>query len=259
MRYSPLEIAVMQALTWDLRDVAPDLAGQFEESLPGSRRNTGFGMFTEMIASPRRPAPHDTPTGSFGTVHAMVGDLPGSMAFKVVLRDGVLLGMEGEAFDMETDDIDFATTSFHTVFTVNDQGTSIAFKPEVLLGRSPLLDLQTWDDQTAGSEYGEPSLVNVGAVQRVQDAARRPMAAVSETQKTTLPKLDEAQTTLFIGLCVAIIVLALLIWWLSHLPLAVVAIGAFWVCRMLWNPRALTRISQLFARLQTEFDANQKR
>jgi hypothetical protein len=30
----------MQALGWDLRDIAPDLAGQFEESLPGVRRNT---------------------------------------------------------------------------------------------------------------------------------------------------------------------------------------------------------------------------
>ncbi|NBW08166.1 MAG: hypothetical protein EBR82_09085 [Caulobacteraceae bacterium] len=170
MSFTPLEEAVIQALGWDLRDVAPDLAGQFEDSLPGARRNTGAGLYTEMIVDPHRPPPKHTPSGSFGTVHAMVGDLPGSMAFKVRLREGVLMGLEGDAFDMDTSAIDFRTTPFDRVFTVDSQGRSIAFDPAVLLKPSPLLDLQTWDDPERGAVV-EPQLVNVGALQRVQDVA----------------------------------------------------------------------------------------
>ncbi|QTC91593.1 hypothetical protein [Brevundimonas goettingensis] len=137
MPFTPLEQAVIQALGWDLRDIAPDLAGQFEESLPGARRNTGAGLYTEMIVDPHRPPPKRTPSGSFGTVHAMVGDLPGSMAFKARLREGVLMGLEGDAFDMDTSAIDFRTTPFDRVFTVDDQGRSIAFDPAILRNPAP--------------------------------------------------------------------------------------------------------------------------
>lgn len=194
MPYTPLEQAVIQALGWDLRGVAPDLAGQFEESLPGVRRNTGAGLYTEMIVDPHRPAPKHTPTGSFGTVHAMVGDLPGSMAFKVRLRDGVLLGLEGDAFDMDTSAIDFRTTPFDRVFTVDDQGRSIAFDPAVLFKPSPLLDLQTWQTPDANPEPEvPPPLVNVGALQRVQDPPRDRSGA-SDFPK--LPDLTPAQMRL---------------------------------------------------------------
>jgi len=40
---TPLERAVLDALAWELRDTAPDLAGQVEDSLPDLRRNTGAG------------------------------------------------------------------------------------------------------------------------------------------------------------------------------------------------------------------------
>ena len=62
-RFTPLESDILDALAWDLRDVAPDLAGQFAESLPGSRRNTGTGLFTELIVDRYRPSPLTSPTG----------------------------------------------------------------------------------------------------------------------------------------------------------------------------------------------------
>lgn len=186
MSFTPLEQAVIQALGWDLRDVAPDLAGQFEDSLPGARRNTGAGLYTEMIVDPHRPPPKRTPSGAFGTVHAMVGDLPGSMAFKVHLREGVLMGLEGDAFDMDTSAIDFRTTPFDRVFTVDDQGRSIAFDPAVLFKPSPLLDLQTWQAPEADAEPDlPPPLVNVGALQRVQDPPR------GHSRAADLPKLPD--------------------------------------------------------------------
>lgn len=49
-RFTPLESDILEALAWDLERIAPDLAGRFAESLPGSRRNTGSGLFTELIA-----------------------------------------------------------------------------------------------------------------------------------------------------------------------------------------------------------------
>ncbi len=252
MPYTPLEIAVMRALAWDLRDVVPDLAGQFEESLPGARRNTGHGSYTEMIVSPRRPAPRLTPSGVFGTVHAMVGDLPGSMAFKVRLREGVLLNLEGEAFDMETDQIDFATTSFHTVFTVDGQGKSIRFDPAAVMKPSPLLDLHTWvDPERSNPEHLDPPLVNVGPLQRLQDTGREDRSPFAKVGKTPLPKLDEAQTSLFIGICVMVAGIAILLWFLTDLPGVFLIVGAFWLCQSLRHPKALDPIARALASLQT--------
>ena len=106
--------------------------------------------------------------------------------------------------------------------------------------------------------YEDPPLVNVGALQRVQDAAKpsqRPMAALA---KAELPKLGESQTSLFIGLCTAIIALALLAWWIFKLPLPVAAVLAFWLCRVFRNPKALAWASRTLARLQVAIDAGVK-
>ena len=54
-RFTKLEREIMAAMAHDLRRTAPDLAGQFEESLPGTRRNTKSGLFSEIIVSSRRP------------------------------------------------------------------------------------------------------------------------------------------------------------------------------------------------------------
>lgn len=56
VRFSRLEREVMAALTWELRSEAPDLAGQFEEALPGHRRNTGDGFQHEIIVDRKRPS-----------------------------------------------------------------------------------------------------------------------------------------------------------------------------------------------------------
>ena len=95
-RYTHLEQAVMAALAHDLRDSVPDLAGQFEESRPSQRRNSGFGLFTETIVDRNRPSPASGPTGDLGSVHAMVGALSDPIAFKARMRNGVLLGLMGD-------------------------------------------------------------------------------------------------------------------------------------------------------------------
>lgn len=129
-RYTRLESAVMAALAHDLRGQVPDLAGQFEESRPSQRRNSGFGLFTEMIVDRARPTPASGPTGDLGTVHAMVGSLPDPIAFKARVRHGVLLGLFGDSYGQDTRAIDFATVPFRQVFTVDAHGRSIAFEPD---------------------------------------------------------------------------------------------------------------------------------
>jgi hypothetical protein len=179
-RFTPLESDILDALAWDLRDIAPDLAGQFAEALPGSRRNTGSGLFTELIVDRYRPSPLTTPTGRFGTVHAMVGDLPDPVAFQAELREGRLLALHGDAYGQDTRAIDFARVSFDQVFTLDDQGESIAFDPAALMPPSPLLDLHRHTDHEPPPP-ARPPLITIGPMARVDDqrAARQLISAIS--------------------------------------------------------------------------------
>jgi hypothetical protein len=179
-RFTPLESDILDALAWDLRDIAPDLAGQFAESLPGSRRNTGSGLFTELIVDRSRPPPMTTPTGRFGTVHAMVGDLPDPIAFQVELRQGRLLALHGDAYGQDTRAIDFARVPFDQVFTLDDHGESVAFDPEALTAPDPLLDLhQPADPETLPP--ANPPLITIGPMTRVdsQQEARQLIGMIS--------------------------------------------------------------------------------
>lgn len=166
-RFTPLETAVLDALAWELRDLAPDLAGQFAESLPGQRRNTGSGLLTELIVDRTRPEPMTTPTGRFGTTHAMVGDLPDPVAFQVELRAGRLLYLFGDAYGQDTRDIDFATVPFDQVFTIDAAGESVAFDPVALMPPSPLLDLHRYPEPEPVTP--DRPLVNAGPLQRLQE------------------------------------------------------------------------------------------
>lgn len=179
-RFTPLESDILDALAWDLRDIAPDLAGQFAESLPGSRRNTGSGLFTELIVDRYRPSPLTTPTGRFGTVHAMVGDLPDPVAFQIELREGRLLALHGDAYGQDTRAIDFARVPYDQVFTLDDQGESIAFDPAALMPPSPLLDLHQHTDHEPPPP-ARPPLISIGPMTRVDDqqAARQLISAIS--------------------------------------------------------------------------------
>lgn len=190
-RYTRLETAVMQALAWDLREVVPDLAGQFEDSLPGVRRNTGTGLSTEMIVSAHRPPSGEAATGAFGSAHAMVGGLTDPVAFRAVLRQGRLLSLEGDSYGQDTSALDFAVVPFDQVFTIDEAGESVAFDPADHMTPSPLLDLQTWIDP-APEPPAPPRLVNVGALRRVQEIGAPP-----PSPRTTPQPYDALMESLF--------------------------------------------------------------
>src|SRR5690606_24300532 len=113
----------MEALARELRGQVPDLAAQFAASRLTVRRNSGFGVFTEMLApADRRPA---GPSGDLGRVHVVIPGLADPLAFRVRLRDGRLMGLLGDSYGQDTRAIDFAATRFTQVFTIDDHGRSI--------------------------------------------------------------------------------------------------------------------------------------
>ena len=251
-RFTRLEREVMAAMAHDLRDIAPDLSGQFEESLPGTRRNTGSGLFSEIIVSSRRPLSAERATGVFGTVHAMVGDLPDPVAFQAELREGRLLALHGDAYGQDTRDIDFGSVPFEQVFTLNDQGESVAFDPTALMRPSPLLALHQHNEHDP-ERPDEFLLVNQGPLQRLQDD--RPAALVRGPPLGESAAEDdrEATTSLLIGIWVLAAIVALLVVVFARASFFLVVIGAFWLGALLRKPMvkaALARAARGMGRFE---------
>ena len=227
----------MAALAYELRHIAPDLDGQFEESLPGTRRNTGSGLFSEIIVSSRRPLSDERETGRFGTVHAMVGDLPDPIAFQVELRNGRLLALHGDAYGQATRDIDFAQVPFDQIFMLNDQGESIAFDPAALRRPSPLLALHQHDDhQPDDLAELHPVLINRGPLERLQDDRPAPLVREPPEEQAQSAADREATTSLLVGIWVVGAAIALLAVLLFRVSFVLVLVAAFWMGALLRKP-----------------------
>lgn len=250
-RFTPLETVVLAALAWELDDVAPDLAGQFEESLPGSRKNTGAGLFTEMIVDHRRPPSPERATGRFGSVHVMVGDLPDPVAFQVELRDGRLLGLRGDAYGQDTKAIDFRTVPFDCVFTIDERGRSIEFEPKRAMAPDPVLDLR--DRVPSIPPSVAPALINVGALQRVQDPppTLSTLGQPDEGQALAAPIDATDDMTLRIGAFAAIAAASLILWLAFGLSFVFVLILAFVAMRFVSTRKGLAAVRQGIAAWQT--------
>lgn len=128
-RLTPLESAVMDAMVWQMGDSVPDLSVQAAASSPGVRRNTGAGLYSQFVVDANRQAANPDATGLFGTVHVMVADLPDPIGFQIELRQGRLMALHGQSYGQDTRAIDFATTPFGEVFTVDARGQSIIYRP----------------------------------------------------------------------------------------------------------------------------------
>lgn len=126
---TPLESAVMDAMIWQMGDSVPDLRAQVSASSPGLRRNTGAGLYSQIVVDADRATANPDATGLFGTVHAMIAGLPDPVGFQIELRQGRLTALHGQSYGQDTRAIDFATTPFEEVFTVDEAGRSILFRP----------------------------------------------------------------------------------------------------------------------------------
>lgn len=252
-RFTPLESAVMEAIAWELRDVAPDLAGQFEESLPGQRRNTGLGVFTEMIVGHSRPPAAERASGLFGTVHAMAGDLPDPVAFKIRLREGRLLALEGDSYGQDTRGIDFATAPFDQVFTVDDEGRSIEFDSRAVMKSDPPSELQRLDDPP---ETVPPTpFVHTAALPGVRKAAFRPddlltvlfgsrLQADAPASDPDAPLGDEDRKSLMVAVWVGIALMTLAVGAVLRVPMPFVLGVGIVLARLIGRPAVLRRLGQ---------------
>lgn len=126
---TPLESAVMEAMAWQMGDSVPDLSAQAASSSPGLRRNTGAGLYSQFLVDADRRTANPDATGLFGTVHAMVADLPDPIGFQIELRQGQLTALHGQSYGQDTRAIDFSTTPFGEIFIVDERGQSVLYRP----------------------------------------------------------------------------------------------------------------------------------
>lgn len=241
----------MDALAHDLRREVPDLAGQFGEALPGLRRNTAFGAYVEMIVDRNRPAPGHGPTGAFGSVHAMVGDLPDPVAFRVHLRQGRLLGLEADSYGHDTRHIDFQTAPFDEVFYLDDAGDSILFEPFAGRRAAPPTPTLRPEAPSPASlpdaivlEGGHRPPVRLGVLQRMQepmDAALGKREPAPEPPELTEPQL-KAQRTAWLILIFTGVVLA----YFMRGGLVFILFAGFFLRGVLSQPDVLSALARLF-------------
>ena len=250
-RYTRLEQAVMSALAHDLRGVLPDLDAQFDGSQPSQRRNSGFGLFTEMLVDRARPGPVSGPTGDLGSVHAMVGKLADPIAFRVRVRNGVLLGLLGDSYGQDTRAIDFATTPFDQVFTVDADGVSVPFQ----FVRSTTVDASR---DAVRKPNWSPSPATAAPPRTATTARRAPQVdrevrQAPPPQSTPSPitppspggKLPTDDASLLIGMWVLIAVVALIVVTIFGLPLAMGVIFAIVLGRAVKNPKTLAHVRKV--------------
>ena len=256
-RLTRLESAVMDAMAWELSDIAPDLAGQVEESAPGRRRNTGAGLYSELIVDRHRPPPTATPTGLFGTVHVMVGDLPDPVGFQVELRQGRLIALHGQSYGQDTRDIDFATTPFDEVFTLDETGESILYDPAAHRRESPLHRLHDHPDVIPPHEVAlysaPPPGPKLTALQRVQldptpESHARTFGHPSE-DFTPLPAPAGPVVLIFAGVYMLIVVGGLILHFAFGLPFVLVFIGGLWLLRGMHGKKGRAAVRSLTERL----------
>jgi hypothetical protein len=227
--FTKLERDVMAALSWDLRHIAPDLAGQFGQSVPGARRNTGSGLFTQTLVNTRRPLAAERETGVFGTVHAMVGTLADPVAFQVELLNGRLVALHGDAYGQDTRAIDFAHVPFEQIFTVDGAGRSIPFE----------------DSTDIPAATPAPRLRHFPAAPRPSGAVSTPSTAGAADAAATpdLPTPDD-RVSVLIGVWVVIAVAAVLGVLIFGIPMIGAFIVAIWLAAAVRRPRVLSAIQR---------------
>lgn len=271
-RFTPLELAVLDALADELRDQLPDLPGQIAEALPGVRRNTGSGFSTEIIVDRNRRPPDRVLNGRVGTIH---GDVPGliePMAFQIEVAGGRLLALHGATYDERTDGIDFATARVSGLFRIDDQGNSVAWSPPDLMEQSPLRALQR-SDEPAPSGLVEASVwdsmsPHIARSRRLIEAERAPQPKPADVGMQALEALfgkrtdapdapaatAEEQTSMVVGAVVVLAVVGLFAVVFFDVPLFFALIMLGYLAAALVRPKgraALRKMIDLYKSIRT--------
>jgi hypothetical protein len=245
--YTRLERTVMDALARELHGQVPDLAAQFAASRPTVRRNSGFGVFTEMLVPPERPV--SGPTDELGTVHVMVAGLPDPVAFRVRLRNGRLLGLLGDSYGRDTRAIDFAAVVFDQVFTVDASGRSVPFH---IPDAAPLTSAVSRSRAVAAPATDAPTPVYIPPrrQQVEQPAAPAVPAPLPPSGEPVADLSAEERTTLRVGLWAGLFAIGSVLVLLFDAPIPFVLIAAFVAGRFFQTDRGLDLLRRTMASLQ---------
>lgn len=244
--YTRLERTVMDALARELRSEAPDLAAQFAASRPTVRRNSGFGVFTEVLVPPERPT--SGPTGEFGTVHVVISGLADPVAFRARLRNGRLLGLLGDSYGRDTRSTDFASIPFDQVFTVDATGRSVPFEVASQTVRPPA-PRPVQPAPAPPSRPPEPILVQLrtGATPPPRPGPAQEPASSPASSGDLSP---EERTTLRIGLWTGLFALGSILVLVFEVPIPFVFIAAFVAGRFFQTDRGLDLLRRTLTSLQ---------
>lgn len=234
--YTRLERTILSALAADLRDTLPDLARQIAASRPGHRRNTGFGLFTDLTVT--SPVPLSGPSGDFGTVHAMVGPLRDPIAFTARLQDGRFIGLMGDSYGQDTRSIDFATVPFDQVFTVDASGRSTPV--QIAPSASPLT--ASAPPRSPSPPVRRPDLGAAFEVARPTSASIKAALAPDPTPASGAEPID--RVSLMIGAWTLIGVVAVLAVLLFDVPWPFALVAAFWLSAALRKPKTVSALQR---------------
>lgn len=283
--FTTLERVVMEALASEI----PGLAGQFARARPTVRRNTGFGVFTELLSpswgegsqSDRGGHVSDV-TGEFGTVHVMVANLPDPVAFTARLLNGRVVGVNGDAYGQDTRAIDFGAAHFGQVFTLDDQNRSIPFQSRLTRAPEPApaprpprptsvpvsaeatADAMRQVNRALKSAFEDP---DPREVKRQARAAARARAASAQTpspapaQATTSVATEEPTATLdltsnaVVLRLVAALVVGFVVFTITQIfnwPSIIALFAAGWTWTILGKPKAMTQLKDQVAKMQAQ-------
>ena len=251
--FSRLERAALQALAWELGPDLPQLEGLADEATPDRlyRGPSSFVRRTGMAGV--RAGRGRGPSGVFGSVHAMVDGLPQPIAFQLQLRRGRLVALIADAYGQDISGLNLQTTRSDQLFYLDDRGRSHAIDPALFRQRDRSLAKGDQRDVRVGRStppIQPPPTVSIQRQTAVPaQAAPTPASAPSSAEQAIASGIDK--TTLKIGIWAGLITLAVIIGILSEGSFIFPAIIAFWIGRLLTQPKSLDRIHQALVARQT--------
>ena len=249
--FSRLERAALQALAWELGPDLPQLEGLADEATPDRlyRGPSSFVRRTGMAGV--RAGRGRGPSGVFGSVHAMVAGLASPIVFQLQLRRGRLVALIADVYGQDISGLDLQSATFDQLFYLDDRGRSHAVDPRLYrqkdrsLAKGDQVDVRPGKSPAPATPpartFHRPAAVPTQSVPQPAVPTSAEQAIASGIDKTTLK----------VGIWVGLATLGVVIGILSDGGFIFPLVGAFWIARLLTQPKSLDRIHQALASRQS--------